>query len=154
MCAQLLYHHVCPVTLPPPPAAPLPPLPTVHSAQSRNPPGRVGHASACVQTMRADAPASPVPPPPPAPYSHWWTTSTYLPKGVAGSTWADAPASPVIRVTPQQVTHGALVRHLINSSSGSSSSSKISNVPQPTHQNCAATSRVRRQQGNSGPWRN
>lgn len=35
-----------------------------------------------------------------------------LAKGVAGTTWGDAPPAAVIRVRPQEVAHGALMRHL------------------------------------------
>lgn len=36
-----------------------------------------------------------------------------LTKGVSSSSGGDAPAAPVIWVRPEQVTHGALVRHLL-----------------------------------------
>jgi hypothetical protein len=39
-------------------------------------------------------------------------TPTYLPKRVAGASRADAPPATVVWVTPQQVTHWALVWHL------------------------------------------
>jgi hypothetical protein len=37
----------------------------------------------------------------------------YLAVGVPSAARADAPAHAVIRVAPQQVTHGSLVRHLL-----------------------------------------
>ena len=36
-----------------------------------------------------------------------------LTKGVSGAPGGDAPAAPVIRVRPEEITHGALVRHLL-----------------------------------------
>lgn len=39
--------------------------------------------------------------------------SDVLAKSVAGTTGVHAPPRPVIRVTPQQVTHRSLVRHLL-----------------------------------------
>ena len=37
----------------------------------------------------------------------------YLTKGVSGSPGGDAPAASVIGVRPEEVAHGALVRHLL-----------------------------------------
>ena len=36
-----------------------------------------------------------------------------LPERVPGSSRADAPSTPIIRIRPQQVAHGPLVRHLL-----------------------------------------
>ena len=41
------------------------------------------------------------------------SSRNYLTKGVSSSPGGDAPAAPVIRVRPEEVTHGALVRHLL-----------------------------------------
>jgi hypothetical protein len=38
-----------------------------------------------------------------------------LTKGVACTSWTDTPSTTVIRVTPQQITHGTLMRHLLDS---------------------------------------
>jgi hypothetical protein len=41
-----------------------------------------------------------------------------LAKSVAGATWRDSPSAPVVRIGPQQVAHGALVGHLLDSVKG------------------------------------
>lgn len=46
-----------------------------------------------------------------------------LPEGVAGPARRDAPAAAVVGVRPQQIAHGALVRHLHSRSTPASSCS-------------------------------
>lgn len=38
-----------------------------------------------------------------------------LSKGIPCTPWTDAPSTPIIRITPQQVAHRALMWHLLNS---------------------------------------
>ena len=37
-----------------------------------------------------------------------------LAKGIPRSSRANTPSTPIIRITPEQITHGALMRHLLN----------------------------------------
>ena len=38
-----------------------------------------------------------------------------LPKSVASTAWRDSPTSPVVRIRPEQVAHGAFMRHFHHS---------------------------------------